>query len=219
ADLKRVRAVRRRPVDMDLARVCVVGDQDQHVLGAELLARDDVARELSDLHRTAANMRPAVGQVDVADVLLCGPIHDRRAGVAVQAAPKRDRDALPCHHSHCCQLVDGASPHGWNRSWDQRSTPTRSTKIPWNTARIVIVTSIADSPSALRPPTIAASLASACRTTRISAPGTRTTTGARSRYRTTCGTGSGASKSRPSSGCVVQPVITGPPSGRTSSAP
>src|SRR5690606_17196744 len=119
-------------------------------------ARDDVARELSDLHSTAANVRPAVDQVDVADVLLAGPVDHHRAGVAVQAATERDRNALPCHHPHCCQLVDGASPHGWNR----KSSPARSTKIPWNTALIVIVTSIAGPPSALRPPTIAASLAS-----------------------------------------------------------
>src|SRR5690606_25694038 len=57
---------------------------------------------------------PAVDQVDIADVLLCGPIHDHRAGVAVQAAPERDRNAL-ARHQHRSQLVEGRTKAGSHR--------------------------------------------------------------------------------------------------------
>src|SRR5690606_37756692 len=207
------------PVDEIHAEATALqGRQHPGLLGDEGKYASDRSPDRRGLDGALSDLKPRIANIDVAEIphrlQCCGQV----AGCAIEPAAELDLERLRAHQQRS-HSVSGASPHGRNRSWDWRSTPTRSTKIPWNTARIVIVTSIADSPSALRPPTIAASLASACRTTRISAPGTRTATGARSRYRTTCGAGSSASKSRPSTGCVVQPVITGPPSGRTYSAP
>src|SRR5690606_36149969 len=211
---KRRRALAEPVDEIHAEAIALQGRQHPRLLGDEGKYASDRIPNRRGPDGALSDLKPRIAHIDVAEIprrlRCCGQV----AGCAIESAAELDLERLRAHQQRS-HSVSGGEPH----PCQLKSSPARSTKIPWATSRTVIVISIAGSPDSFKPPTIVASLASTCRTTRTSAPGTRIATGSRSRYRTTCGTGSGASKSRPSTGCVVQPGITGPPSGRTSSAP
>src|SRR5690606_40787105 len=127
-----------------------LADENARLFGCERGDVDDrIDRDRDGFLTPLARLELPVTDVDVPQVAHGGRMRSQMPRGPIDAAAELDLVNLRAHQ-HRSQSVLGGEPH----PCQPKSSPARSTKIPWNTSPIVIVTSIAGSPDSFKPPTI-----------------------------------------------------------------